>query len=101
MDACWIRGHSGYLRLHEFTPDAPIASSRYLPGGKFVVLIYDFGSIELKEVQISDAGEWNFVDVARYEQRNPQEYAGHVSEILTETSYGCPVLAYTNGANDK
>ena len=41
--------------------DAPLISSHYLPGGKFVVLLYESGSIELREIQISDAGGWNLV----------------------------------------
>ena len=81
--------------------DADLLSSYYLPGGNFVVLLYESGSIELREVQILDAGEWNLVDVARYEQRHASEYTAPMSELLTETSYGCPALAYMNETRNK
>ena len=101
VDALWIKGRSGYLKIHEFTPDGGfLLSSHYLHGGKFVVLLYS-GSIELREVQISDAGEWNIVDVAKYEQQDTQNHPALASGVLTETSDGCSILAYANKSRDK
>jgi len=101
VDACWIRGRPGYLMLHEFDLDVAFVSSHYLPGGKFVVLLYETGSIDLKKIQDTDVSRWNLVDVARYEQQNVADSPAHWSGLLTETSYGCPALAYMNGSCDK
>jgi len=101
VDTCWIKRRSGYLRPRELTANAPLISSHYLPGGNFVVLLYESGSIDLREVQGEDAGGWNLVRVARYEQRDVHDRPAPLSELLTKTSYGSPVLAYTNEAGNK
>jgi len=81
--------------------DAHLISSHYIPGGEFVVLLYESGTIELREVQISDAGEWDLVSVARYGQQDVHDYPVSASGLLTETSYGCPILAYMNETGNK
>jgi len=101
VDTYWIKGRSGYLRIHEFIPDSHLFSSHYISGGKFVVLLYESGSIELREIQTSDAGEWNLVRVARYEQQDDHEYPVPVSGLLTKTTHGCSIFAYINEARDK
>jgi hypothetical protein len=101
VDVCWVKGRPGYLKLHSFRLRMSFISSHYLPGGNFVVLLYVTGCIELKKIQDSDTGGWNLVDLAQYEQLSHINYPAHWSGLLTETSYGCPVLAYMNETCDK
>ena len=100
VDVCWVKGRSDYLKPHSFRPGMAFLSSHYLPGGKFVVLLYATGSIDLKKIQDSDASGWTLVDLARYEQQN-YNYPAHWSGLLTGTSYGYPALAYMNETCDK
>lgn len=100
LDAIWVTGRgSWHLEPHESSLGAGSVSSYFLPGGKFVVLLYKSGALSLKEIQDPDSGEWGLVDVARYEQQseNPLFW----SELLTETNYERPALACVNGTLDK
>ena len=42
------------------------------PGGKFVVIIFTNGQINLKEIKIRSGDEWDLQDVVQYEPDNPE-----------------------------
>jgi len=64
-----------------------------MPGGEFVVLLYGNGKIGLNRIERSVVtGELTVREVAKYEETNEDDRIDHWSGLLTETSYGCPVL---------
>jgi len=64
-----------------------------IPGGEFVVLLYDNGDIGLNRIERSVVtGELTVREVAKYKVTNEDDHPDHWSGLLTETSYGCPVL---------
>jgi len=102
VDVCWIKGHPECLKVHEFDLAGTPANIYCFPGGKFVLLFYGTGSMDLKEIRGSDADGWDLVRVARHEGRDPSiGYAAFWSRTPTETNYGYHVHAYVNEGRDR
>ena len=104
-DEPWVkpRGEDGHsLDLHWFdtwqkSPDEPaFVMANFIPGGKFVVFLYADGQIDLKEIKIESEDKWNLQDVAQYEQDDPEGYSLYWGQLLTETRFGCPLVAYAD-----
>ena len=74
-----------------------------IPGGKFVVLLYLDGQIDLKEIKIKSGGKWDLQDVAQYKQDNPEDFytALFRSQLLTETNVVRPLVAYLDPGRKK
>ena len=73
-----------------------------IPGGKFVVLLYLDGQIDLKEIKIKSGGKWDLQDVAQYKQDNPEDfYTAFRSQLLTETNVVRPLIAYLDPERKK
>ena len=76
--------------------------ANFIPGGKFVVVLYTNGSIDLKGIDVKSEDEWELRDVARYSPDDPEGF--HViywSQLLTETNLGRPVVAYVDRTGEK
>ena len=104
-DEPWVkpRGEDGHsLDLHWFdtwqkSPDEPaFVMANFIPGGKFVVFLYADGKIDLKEIKIESEDKWNLQDVAQYEQDDPEGYSLYWGQLLTETRFGRPLVAYAD-----
>jgi len=81
---------------------ARFVMANFIPGGKFVVVLYTNGDIELKEVQIEPGGEWELRDVARYKRDDPGRFhAMYWSQLLTGTDLGRPLVAYVDEEREK
>jgi hypothetical protein len=79
--------------LHSFKTDALFVDAHFIPGGEFVVLLYETGDIALNRVERSGVtGNLTLREVARYEEPDNDDYPGSWSKLLMETSYGCPIL---------
>ena len=100
------------LSLHWFNmrqedPDDEEEPTRFvmanlMPGGKFVVVLYTDGQIDLKEIKIDSRGKWDLRDVARHEQEDPEEfYTMFWSQLLTETSLAYPLVAIVDQARER
>lgn len=112
-DKLWVKprddGDERLLGLHcfrmgLFDDDEPVrfVMANFIPGGRFVVVLYPDGNIDLKEIDIKPEGEWELRDVARYRQDDPERF--HVlesSQLLTETNIGRPLVAYVDRAGEK
>ena len=74
----------------------------FIPGGKFVVLLYNDGQIDLKEIIIESEDKWNLQDVAQYKRDDPEECRTLFwSHLLTETDFGRPLVAYVDQDREK
>ena len=72
------------------------------PGGKFVVVLYTDGQIDLKEIKIKSNDEWDPQDVAKYKRDDFEEfYPVFWSQLLTETNVGRPIVAYVDREQEK
>ena len=83
--------------LHSFeVTGGAFVDAHLVPGGEFVVLLYSHGDISLNKIERSEAmaGDLDVTEVARYQELNEMDYPGFWSKLLTETSYGCPVLIW-------
>ena len=96
------------LSLHWFDvgqgdPDRyGFAMASFIPGGKFVVLLYNDGQIDLKEIIIESEDKWNLQDVAQYKRDDPEECRTQFwSHLLTETDFGRPLVAYVDQDREK
>ena len=95
VDVCWIKRRPGDLTLHLFETDTDFVDAHFIPGGEFVVLLYRTGDIGLNKIEKSVVtGELKVREVARYEETNEIDYPSFWSRLLTETSFGCPVLVW-------
>lgn len=94
VDVCWIKRRPGNLELHSFKTDTEFSGAHVLPGGEFVVLLYETGDIGLNKIERSEGttGGWDLREVTRYEEQGEDHDGGCCSRLFTETSYGCPVL---------
>lgn len=93
VDVCWIKRGPGDLILHSFETDTKFVDAHLIPGREFVVLLYRNGDVSLNK--IGSSGVTNKLDlreVAGYKNGGDHPYLW--SELLTETSYGCPVLVW-------
>ena len=87
---------------HELESPVPFVMANLLPGGKFAVLLYLDGQIDLKEIKVYPDGEWSLRDVARYRQDDPEEFSLlYWSRLLTETNVGRPLVAYVDSRLEK
>ena len=114
-DKLWAEPHDDVadrsLSLHWFNmrqrdPDggysARFVMANLIPGGKFVVVLYTDGQIDLKEIEIESEGKWNLRDVAHHEQDDPEEfYTMFWSQLLTETSLAYPLVAFVDQARER
>ena len=93
VDFCWIKSRPGYLELYSFKMGSDFVCAHFIPGGEFVVLLHVTGDVSLNKIWRSEVtGEWDFWEIARYNEPD-QGYPGPFrTSFLTETSYGCPVL---------
>ena len=72
--------------------------AHFIPGGEFIVLLYYDGDIGLIKIERSAVtGELEVQEVARYNEMNGDFLLEFQSSLLTETSYGCPVLVLVDG----
>ena len=72
------------------------------PGGKFVVVLYTDGQIDLKEIKIKSDDEWDLRDVAKYKRDDSEEfYTMFWSQPLTETNVGRPLVAYVDRERER
>jgi len=93
VDFCWIKRRPGNLELHSFETDDEFVDAYILPGGEFVVFLYENGDIGLNKIEGSGRiGEWGLRGVAGHWEPNEGQRASFCNRLLTETSYGCPVL---------
>ena len=84
------------LRKDDVEKPAPFVMASLIPGGRFVVVAYIDGRIDLKEIKITE-GKWQLRDVARYRLDDlEQRRAVGLSQPLTETILGYPLVAYMN-----
>ena len=73
--------------------------AHFLPGGDFVVLLYSNGDIGLNRIERSVVtGELTVREVTRYRETDGADRPDHWSGLLTETSYGCPMLVFVRSA---
>jgi len=95
VDVCWIKRRPGDLVLHSFETNTYFVDAHLIPGGEFVVLLYRNGDIGLNKIERSEVtGELKPREVVRYEETNEDDCPHFWSRLLTETSYGCPVLVW-------
>lgn len=96
VDVCWTKSRPGELSPHLIEADTGIVGAQFIPGGEFVVILYRNGSISLRKIERSAvAGNLKVQEVARYENAAARDNpGGSWSKLLTETSYGCPVLIW-------
>ena len=118
-DKLWVKPQDGDddddddrpLSLHCFkmrrgddddSEPARFVMANFIPGGKFVVVLYTNGDIELKEVQIEPGGEWELRDVAQYKRGDPEGFhTVYWSRLLTGTVLGRPLVAYVDREQEK
>ena len=83
-----------------FETDTDFVDAHLIPGGEFVVLLYEIGGICLSRIEKSEAtGEFVLREVAGYEEADWDDVPWCWSRLLTETSYGCPVLVCVGNDN--
>ena len=81
--------------LHLFDKGIDFVDAHLIPGGEFIVLLYTNGDVSLNRIGRSEAtGDLDLREVARYEETNEADYPRYWSRLLTETSYGCPMLVW-------
>ena len=95
VNVCWTKPRPGELSLHLFETHAKFVDAHFIPGGEFVVILYRNGDIGLNKIEKSAVtGDLKVREVARYKDTTADDYPGSWSRLLTETSYGCPVLIW-------
>lgn len=113
-DKHWVKSRddddSRSLSLHCFTmplsddDDGPgrFVMANLTPGGRFVVILYTDGHIDLKEINIKSKDDWELREVAQYIRYDPEGfYTMYLSQLLTETNLGRPLVAYVDRAEEK
>ena len=80
----------------------PFVMANFVPGGKFVVVLYTDGQIDLNEIKIESGGNWDLQRVAQYKQPYPVEFSTLFwSQLLTGTRLGRPLVAYVNRSRER
>ena len=80
----------------------PFVMANLIPGGKFVVILYTDGQIDLKEIKTESEDNWDLRDVAEYIQDDPENtHTMFWSQLLTETNVGRPLIAYVDRDQEK
>ena len=93
VDVLWIKRPPADLILCSFETNIDFVDAHLIPGGEFVVLLYDNGDVGLNRIERSVVtDELTVREVTRYKEKNKDDYASYWSRLLTETSYRCPVL---------
>ena len=93
VDVCWTKRHPGNLVVHSFETEGNFVDAHLIPGGDFVVLLFANGDIVLNRIEgPEEAGDLELREVARYKESNEADFPASWSRLLTETSYGCPVI---------
>jgi hypothetical protein len=93
VDVCWVESRPADLTTHLFKPEGEFLDAHLIPGGEFVVLHYATGDVSLSRLEKSTVtGKLDLREVSRYEETNEDYRSQSWSGLLTETSYGCPVL---------
>ena len=96
-DVCWIKPRPGKLVVHPFQASTKFVDAHLVPGGEFVVILYETGDVGLNRIGRSKiTGGLVPREVARYKERNRGHRPSFWSRLLTETSYGCPVLVWVS-----
>lgn len=93
---CFRMGQPDDAKLVRFT------MANFIPGGRFIVVLYPEGHIDLKEINVQPEGKWELRDVAQYRRDNPERFHElESSQLLTETNLGRPLVAYVDLAGEK
>ena len=71
----------------------PLVMASFIPGGKFVVFLYDDGRTDLTEIKTASEDEWYLQGVAQYKQNPEDPHPMIGSTLLTETNLGRPIVA--------
>ena len=101
VDVCWTKRRPGNLVVHSVKTDTDFVDAHLIPGGEFVVVLYETGDIGLSRIEKTEVtGELTMREVVRYEELD-ENYTGVWSELLTETSYGRPVLIWVENSDWK
>ena len=99
VDFCWIKSRPGMLELHSFGTGSEFVGAHFIPGGKFVVLLYATGDVSLNKIGRSEVtGEWDFREVTRYKELEEGHSGRFCGRLLMETSYGSPVFVRAGSA---
>jgi len=114
-DERWVKPRTDdddrLLSLHRFdmrqggdgeAENIPFVMANLIPGGKFVVVLYHDGQIDLKEIKIKSEDKWELQDVVQHKQGDPEvTHTMFWSQLLTETNLGCPLVAYVDQEQEK
>ena len=96
--------HCFNVRPGDLDEEEPIrlVMANLIPGGKFMVLLYADGQIDLNEIIVKSWCDCDLLDVAQYNRDNPEEF--HMmfwSQLLTETNVGRPLVAYVGREQER
>jgi hypothetical protein len=93
VDVCWVKSRPADLTTHSFETEDEFVDAHLIPGGEHVVLYYEIGDISLSRLEKSTVtGKLDLREVTRFEATGEAYRPWSWSRLLTETSYGCPVL---------
>ena len=95
VDFCWIKRCPADLVLCSFELDVEFLDANFIPGGEFIVILYDNGDVGLNKIEVLEVPGRRRLDlreVARYKEPDKGNYPDCWSALLTETSYRCPCL---------
>ena len=96
--------HSFNMRQEDPDEEEPteFIMANLIPGGEFVVILYTDGQIDLKEIKIKSEDEWNLQDVAQYKHDDSERFFTlNCSQLLTETKFYHPLVAYVDEKREK
>ena len=100
-EVCWTKPRPGNLALHSFE-HAGFVGAHLIPDGEFVVILYRNGTISLNRiVRFKVMDVLDLQEVARHKEPDLYDQLYYWSRLLTETSYGCPVLVLGKETNWK
>ena len=75
----------------------PFVMANFVPGRKFVVVLYTDGQIDLNEIKIESGGKWDLQRVAQYKQAYPKGlFTLFWSQLLMGTRPSRPLVAYVD-----
>jgi len=114
----WLRSDKLWVKLRDDDDDRSLSlhcfkmqlsdepnrfvMANFIPGGRFVVVLYVDGRIGLKEVNIKSKDDWELREVSRYRQDDSEQFhTMYWSQLLTETNLGRPLVAYVDRSEEK